>query len=124
MASMEPNSREYLLSLPGPEIREPMDALRLLIECDSEASELMIAMYFDGWRPDAHAMAGYARRRAYILVHAAALWPEFEAAADAAITWERYESAAVHAAVEQRLIEDGLRRSAGASVEPVAEREP
>lgn len=97
---MTPSSREFLRSIPGPEIREPIDALRLLIECDRESAELLIAMYFDGYRPDAHAMAGYARRRAYVLVRAAELWPEFETAADAAVTWDRYEAEAVRAAVE------------------------
>jgi hypothetical protein len=92
-------SREYLLNLPGPEIREPIDALRLLIECDRESAELLIAWHFEERRPSADSLAAYFRRRAYVLVRAAEQWPEFETAADAAVTWQRAEAAAVQEAV-------------------------
>ncbi|MFC8670024.1 hypothetical protein [Streptomyces sp. NPDC057199] len=97
---MTDDSRQFLLKMTAPPVGSPMDALQLLIMSGAEAGELL-AQAYRGERPDAVSVAGYHRRRAYVLVHLAEDHPEFaEAAAEAVTQWDAAEAEATRAAVE------------------------
>ncbi|MFC9068824.1 hypothetical protein [Streptomyces harbinensis] len=87
--------RAYLLRARGPRVDTAEAAARLLVELAAEAGGLLAAAG-QGEEPARDAVAGYARRRAYVLVRLAELRPEYEGAADAAV--------AAWAGAEDRLI--------------------
>lgn len=89
----------FLLRQSAPAVDSEAAALRLLVELGTEADEL-VAQAVQGERPDPEAVAGYRRRRAYVLAHLAELRPEYaEAAADSIARWSEAEGEAIRAAV-------------------------
>lgn len=81
--------RDFLLAVEGPPIDTRDQALTLLAALATEPEPAT-----------AHEWSGQLRRRAYIWIRAAALWPEFEPAAAASMAaWQAAEAEATRASV-------------------------
>jgi len=95
------DAANFLRATPGPPVDTSEDAVRLLADLVAEASGLLARSGAGKAAPDAFELAGFERRRAYVLTRCGDLWPEFAERAEVARqAWEDSERAASVAAVD------------------------